>query len=165
MAASRLTALLVFLRVADSIEAPQFRLHTGARRARAPAMAALGSDELRPGEDLHKILGVSDGATSEQIRRAFRARARRLHPDVNPSADAARSFRRLALAHEILSDPTRRRAWHASSQPAWEWSAAPRGRTPPRQTARPAQDGWAPALSYVLGLYLTWGSLLWALKQ
>ena len=60
----------------------------------------------------YEILGVKQTARLEEIKRAFRRRALRLHPDRNPGDyRAAAKFRRVNEAYEVLSDPDRRRAY------------------------------------------------------
>lgn len=59
----------------------------------------------------YQLLGLPRIATQEQIRRAYRALAKTLHPDVNPSKDAAKKFARLAAAYETLSHAESRRAY------------------------------------------------------
>ncbi len=59
--------------------------------------------------DLYGVLGVSPGATDEEIKRAYRRRARELHPDANggdPEAEAR--FKEVTVAYEVLRDPERR---------------------------------------------------------
>ncbi len=58
--------------------------------------------------DYYEVLGVQRGASGAQIKRAFRALARELHPDVSTEPEAERRFREVAEAYEILSDPERR---------------------------------------------------------
>jgi molecular chaperone DnaJ len=58
--------------------------------------------------DYYAILGVSKDATPEQIKRAYRKLARKLHPDVNPDEDAQERFREVTTAYEVLSDPKKR---------------------------------------------------------
>jgi molecular chaperone DnaJ len=58
--------------------------------------------------DYYEVLGVQRGASTAQIKRAFRALARELHPDVAASADTEQRFREVAEAYEVLSDPERR---------------------------------------------------------
>ncbi|MBA4028867.1 MAG: hypothetical protein C0475_06995 [Planctomyces sp.] len=59
-------------------------------------------------DDLYAILGVGPSATQEQLRAAFRARAKGLHPDVNPGHDAEGAFRSLREAYAVLTDPAMR---------------------------------------------------------
>src|SRR5579859_1704055 len=63
---------------------------------------------MNPAQDLYTILGVSPGASAEDIRSAYRVAARRFHPDVNSYPGAATQFRDIAAAHEVLGDPVTR---------------------------------------------------------
>lgn len=65
----------------------------------------------------YEILGVERGASAEQIRRAYRAKAKALHPDVNRAKDAAELFARLQRAYELLSDPEARMGVEAETTP------------------------------------------------
>jgi molecular chaperone DnaJ len=59
--------------------------------------------------DYYEVLGVSRDASETDIKKAFRALARQLHPDVNKhDPDAEESFKEAAAAYEVLSDPERR---------------------------------------------------------
>jgi curved DNA-binding protein CbpA len=58
--------------------------------------------------DLYAELGVTCEATAAEIRRAYRRRAKHVHPDAGGSPE---SFERLQLAHDILSDPEKRRIY------------------------------------------------------
>ena len=58
--------------------------------------------------DYYEVLGVQRGASGAQIKRAFRALARELHPDVSATPDTEQRFREVAEAYEVLSDPERR---------------------------------------------------------
>lgn len=60
------------------------------------------------GPDHYAVLGLGSDASPEDIRRAYRELARRVHPDVCADADAAERFAAVARAYEILADPASR---------------------------------------------------------
>lgn len=119
-------------------------------------------------DDLYAVLGVTDDADEATLRRAFRARAKELHPDRNPDArDGDARFKALGRAYAILSDPSRRADYDATrGRPrrrvpqvrrvtvAWERASAsePTGRGPtnglemlsvllrPKKDERPGDD-------------------------
>lgn len=64
-------------------------------------------DQTMP-QDLYEILGVPRGASTEDIRKAYRRLARQYHPDVNREDGAEDKFKEVAAAYEILGDEEKR---------------------------------------------------------
>ncbi|GLJ23480.1 hypothetical protein SUGI_0444800 [Cryptomeria japonica] len=59
-------------------------------------------------QEHYTVLGLAKGATSADIKKAFRTLARQYHPDVNKDPDADDSFKSIRLAYEVLSNETTR---------------------------------------------------------
>ncbi|MCB9845572.1 MAG: DnaJ domain-containing protein [Phycisphaeraceae bacterium] len=76
--------------------------------------------------DYYEVLGVARDATDDQIRRAYRDLARRLHPDVNKAPDAQAKFTEIQEAYDVLSDEKKRRLYdqtgRVGAQPHVSWS-------------------------------------------
>lgn len=62
-------------------------------------------------QDFYELLGVARDADAATVKRAYRRRARELHPDVSDAPDAEERFRRVTLAYEVLSDDARRQMY------------------------------------------------------
>ncbi len=77
--------------------------------------------------DYYEILGISKEATAEEIKRAYRALARKYHPDLNPGDKAAEEkFKGLGEAYDVLSDVDKRsqyeeysRYWNQKGFKSW----------------------------------------------
>lgn len=61
--------------------------------------------------DYYKILGISRDATQEEIRRAYRIRAKVFHPDINKKENAKQLFQLLNEAYQVLNNQDKRR-WY-----------------------------------------------------
>ena len=62
--------------------------------------------------DYYKVLGLDKDATQDDIKKAYRKLARKFHPDVNPNdKEAHKKFQQINEAHEVLSDPEKRKKY------------------------------------------------------
>ncbi|HEV2833486.1 MAG TPA: J domain-containing protein [Hanamia sp.] len=62
--------------------------------------------------DYYKTLGVAKNASTDDIKKAYRKLARKLHPDVNPNdKEAHKKFQQINEANEVLSDPEKRKKY------------------------------------------------------
>ena len=62
--------------------------------------------------DYYKTLGVAQGASNDDVRKAYRKLARKYHPDLNPGNKEAESkFKTLSVAYDVLSDEKKRKLY------------------------------------------------------
>ncbi len=67
--------------------------------------------------DYYADLGVARGASAEEIKRAYRKAARRLHPDVNSGPEAEEQFKKVSQAYDVLGDPDKKRGYDMGADP------------------------------------------------
>ncbi len=75
-------------------------------------------------EDYYDILGVSKDASESDIKKAYRKKAIKYHPDKNPdNAEAEEKFKKAAEAYEVLSDPEKRARYDQYGHQAFQGGA------------------------------------------
>ena len=73
----------------------------------------------------YEVLGVEDGASNSDIKKAYYTKALRLHPD--RTKDGGREFREVSEAYETLSCPTKRPLYDIDRSSARQWDSDTRG--------------------------------------
>jgi curved DNA-binding protein len=72
-------------------------------------------------KDYYAVLGVSQHASLEEIRLAYRRCARAFHPDLSTDPDAEARFREVNEAYEVLANAEKRRAYdYFTTGPSWK---------------------------------------------
>ncbi len=98
-------------------------------------------------EDLYRVLGVSRTADQKEIRRAYREKARKYHPDINKDPSAEEQFKRISEANDVLSDPETRAQYDRFGENFRQYAGAPgatdeRNAAGRRSSAGPRYSGW-----------------------
>jgi len=78
--------------------------------------------------DYYEVLGIGKNADDAEIKKAYRALAKKYHPDVNPgNAEAEAKFKEASEAYAVLSDPDKRRQYDQFGHAAFEGGAGGAG--------------------------------------
>lgn len=112
-------------------------------------------------KDYYSILDVKKSATKDEINKAYRKLARKYHPDLNPGDVAAEArFKEINEAHEVLSDPEKRKQYDTLG-PNWSRTGfdihsytrgAARTRTHPAgETTGPGAEGFSDFFQSIFG--------------
>ncbi len=89
--------------------------------------------------DYYKVLEVDKKASTEDIKKAYRKLARKLHPDLNPNdKEAHKKFQQINEANEVLSDPEKRKKY---DQYGKDWQHGDQYAQAARSQQRPRNDG------------------------
>ena len=124
----------------------------------------------------YRILKVATSASPEQVKQAYRAMAKALHPDLNRGQDTTQAFQAVNEAYSVLSDPQQRAAYDQTgtpqSQPSPGTSSGSRSTPPSNYQVEPytcADCGcvspklrhikYTQVISYIIGSYRSniWG--------
>lgn len=86
-------------------------------------------------QDYYEILGVTRGASQEEMQGAYRKLARKYHPDINKEKDAEDKFKKIGEAYEVLGDPKKRKKYDQLGQ---NWNMGDDFSPPPGWNRRPS---------------------------
>lgn len=77
--------------------------------------------------DFYEVLGISKTANADEIKRAYRKKAKQYHPDICKEPDAEEKFKEVQEAYEVLSDDNKRAAYDRYGHAAFEQDAGGAG--------------------------------------
>lgn len=94
--------------------------------------------------DYYSILGVPKEADGEQIKQAYRRKAKKYHPDLNPdNPEAEAKFKDIVEAYETLGDAKRRKEYDLAQE-----KAANRSRAAGQDNVKGMDGGYAPHMDF-----------------
>lgn len=77
--------------------------------------------------DYYEVLGVSKSSSDEEIKKAYRTKARKHHPDVDKSSGAEERFKEINEAYQVLSDSQKKAAYDQYGHSAFAGGGSPGG--------------------------------------
>ena len=78
-------------------------------------------------KDFYEILGISKGASKDEIKSAYRKMALKYHPDRNKESDAEEKFKEINEAYEVLSNDQKKQAYDQFGHAAFDPNSGPFG--------------------------------------